>query len=192
MRHRSVDEHQLEVLGLLAGKAVVGEEAGAQGAKRVRLAARRFVGGALDHEEALLGEREEDLVLAGEVAINGSGAVLNTFGDLAHRHGAVAFGDEQLPRGVKNGVAHRRAFTVLTFLDSHLNCVPGMNTVRLNSVHEDMRYRRAVQVICFTTSQPADWPRVSLPWRRGFSPVGSGITLSLEGSAGLKRLDRRG
>ena len=81
--------------------------------------------------EALFGEGEENLVLAREVAVDGGRAVLNTFGDAPHRHRAIAFGDEQLARGVEDGVPHGRAIAVLAFLDSHgrMNDVLDLNGV---------------------------------------------------------------
>jgi hypothetical protein len=69
--------------------------------------------------EAFLGEREEDVVLAGEVAVDGGGAVLDALGNLANRDVPVAFGREQLPRGIENRAADRFAIPLLTFLNPH-------------------------------------------------------------------------
>ena len=52
--------------------------------------------------EAFFGEREEQVVLARKVAVEGRGAVLDLFRDLADRHVPVALGDEQLPGRVQN------------------------------------------------------------------------------------------
>ena len=53
-----------------------------------------------DDLQPLLGQREEDIFLAGEVAVNGSRAIFNLFGNFAHRHAGVALIEEQRPRRI--------------------------------------------------------------------------------------------
>jgi hypothetical protein len=116
-RHRAVHEHQLEVLRMKTAEAVVLEEALAHGRERV-------LGGRRAREleqlaEALLGEREEDVVLAREVAVDRARAVFDALGDPADRDVAVALGDEQLPRGVENAPPDVLTFPGVALLGSH-------------------------------------------------------------------------
>ncbi len=87
-RHRAVDEHQREVLRLLAAELVQAPENRPHALERLerrrarsRPARRRVA----EQPEAFLREREEDVVLAGKVAVDGGGAVLDALGDLADR-----------------------------------------------------------------------------------------------------------
>ena len=75
--------------------------------------------GIAEQPESFLGEREEDVVLAGEVSVDGGGAVFDAFGDFPNGDVLVALGDEQLAGGVQNRPAHRFAISLVTFLDSH-------------------------------------------------------------------------
>jgi hypothetical protein len=68
---------------------------------------------------ALLGQREEDFVLAGEVAVDGRRAVFDALGDLAHRDVPVALGEEEITGGAQNRLAHRVSFPFLSFLYAH-------------------------------------------------------------------------
>jgi len=53
--------------------------------------------------EAFVGEREEDVILAGVIAVNRRGAVLDALGDLSDGDVGVAFDEEELTGGVENG-----------------------------------------------------------------------------------------
>src|SRR5260221_11346579 len=68
-----------------------------------------------EQPEALFGERVEDVVLAGEVSVEGGRAVFDTLGDLADGHVAVALGHEELAGGIEDGPAHCLAISLLTF-----------------------------------------------------------------------------
>ena len=100
-RHGPVEEHQREVLGVRLAELVDPPEARADrvhriGATGASLAARK------QQPESFLRERQEDVVLAGEIAVDGGGAVLDLLGDLPDRHVLIALRDEQLARGVEN------------------------------------------------------------------------------------------
>ena len=69
--------------------------------------------------KAFGGEREEDVVLAGEVAVDGGGAVFDALGDLADRDALIAFGNEQVARGVEDGGGDGLSFAVLAFFCAH-------------------------------------------------------------------------
>ena len=66
--------------------------------------------------EALFGEREEDLVLRCEVAVDRARAVFDLCGDIADRHLRVAVADEQRQRGIEDGAPGRGARVLLTLL----------------------------------------------------------------------------
>ena len=72
-----------------------------------------------EQREPLLGEGEEDVVLAGEVPINRGGAVLDFFRDLADGDVWISFADEQLARRVQDGAADCLAIAFLSFFDPH-------------------------------------------------------------------------
>ena len=119
-RHRAVDEHQLEVGRLLLRELVERPPTGAHVVERAR---RVGIGGAhllVEAMKAFLGQGEEDVVLAGEVAVDGRGAVLDALGDLANRDALIAFGDEQVARGGEDGGGDGLPFTVLAFFCSHI------------------------------------------------------------------------
>ena len=88
----------------------------------------------VESPEPLFGEREEDVVLAGEIAVDGGGAVLDPLGDLANGNVAVALGDEEVASGVEDGFPNGLPFAVLSFFDTHaLELVPSVRG-DLNSV----------------------------------------------------------
>ena len=72
-----------------------------------------------EQPEAFLGERVEDVVLAGKVAVNRGGAVLDAFGDLSDRDILIALGDEQFARGVENRAPDGFVVPFLSFSDAH-------------------------------------------------------------------------
>src|SRR6185503_15840015 len=69
--------------------------------------------------ESFFSQREEDVVLARKVTVNGRRAVLDPLRNLADRDVVEAFGDEQLAGGVENGPADGFAVADVSFLDSH-------------------------------------------------------------------------
>ena len=68
-----------------------------------------------DLAEAFLGEREEDLVLRREVAVDRAGAVFDLGGDVADGDLGVAVGDEELERGVEDGATRGLTRVLLAF-----------------------------------------------------------------------------
>src|SRR5262245_43191248 len=88
---------------------------------RQRTQLRRMLGFARPAEqvESLLGERKKDVVLAGEVAVDGGGAVFDPLSDLADRHVLIALSREKLARRVQNGAADCFPVAFLSFFDSH-------------------------------------------------------------------------
>ena len=82
LRHRAIDEHQLEELALLLGELVVGPPGGANLLEWVFMR-HHAPHPRIEPAEALFGEGEEDVVLAREVAVDRGGAVLDPLGDLA-------------------------------------------------------------------------------------------------------------
>ena len=79
-----------------------------------------------EHVEAFLREGEEDVVLAGEVAVDRGGAVLDLLRDLADRDVLVALGDEELPGSVQYGAGRCLTLPFLTFLDPHVPLQTGL------------------------------------------------------------------
>jgi hypothetical protein len=107
-RHVAVQEHQREVLRLVLAELV--EPPGRRphvfdgvGARGVGQLARAEV------PEALFGQRVEDFVFRGEVAVDGAGAVFHARRDIADRGLAVAVADEEVERRVENGAPGRLA-----------------------------------------------------------------------------------
>ena len=98
-RHRLIDEHQLEVRRLLLREFVERPPAAAHVFERI-VGRHRGAHLVVEAMKAFGGEREEDVVLAGVVAVDGGGAVFDAFGDLANRDALIAFGNEQVARGV--------------------------------------------------------------------------------------------
>ena len=117
-RDAAVDEHQVEELPVVLRELVEGPPAAAQVVDRVGSAGHGF-DGLIEALESFLGEREEDVVLTGEVAVDRRRAVLDALGDLADRDLSVTLGDEEVPRCGENGVADREPLSVLSFLDAH-------------------------------------------------------------------------
>ncbi len=58
--------------------------------------------GVEEQVEAFLGQREEDVVLAREIAVDRGRAVLDTVGDLPDRDVLVSLGDKQVPSRIEN------------------------------------------------------------------------------------------
>src|SRR5690606_31043534 len=69
--------------------------------------------------EALLGEGEVDVVLTGEVAVDGRRAVFDSIRDLPDRDVTIAFGDEKFACGVEDGPVNGVTLPVLTLFDTH-------------------------------------------------------------------------
>src|SRR5262249_50760332 len=68
--------------------------------------------------EAFLRQREEDVVLAGEVAVDGGRAVFDALGDLADRDFVIPMSNEELPGSIQNGWADRFSVAFLTFFEA--------------------------------------------------------------------------
>ena len=119
-RDAAVQEHEREVLGVLLAELVVAQEHRAQLLDRV-LGRRPRPAAVLEEEaEALFGKREEDVVLAGEVTVDGRRAVFDPLGDLADGNLMVAVGHEELAGGVQDGPGHRLALAFLPFFDAQV------------------------------------------------------------------------
>ena len=120
---RAVHEHQLEVLRVLAAELVETPENRADPLERLELVERgvehRRVVARIEQPEAFFGERVEDVVLAGEVAVDGRRAVFDALGDLADRDVAVALGHEELAGRIEDGAADGLAISLLTFFNTH-------------------------------------------------------------------------
>lgn len=115
-RHRAVDEHQREVFRVGLAELIEAPEARAD---RVHRANRRgFLAARKQQPEALLGKRQEDVVLAREVPVDGRRAVFDFLGDLADRDVVIALGDEQLARGIENRPRDSLPISFLPFLDA--------------------------------------------------------------------------
>ena len=84
--HRAVEEHQREVFGVRFRELVERPHAPAQPLERIVEVTHRTKHTVTEDAEALLGEREEDVVLAREVAVDRGGAVFDAIGDLPHRN----------------------------------------------------------------------------------------------------------
>ena len=72
-----------------------------------------------EDSEPLFGERQEDVVLAGKIAVDRGRAVLDLLRDLPDRDVLVTLGDKQIARGVQNRPGDRLPFPLLPLLDSH-------------------------------------------------------------------------
>lgn len=81
--------------------------------------------------EALFGEGQENIVLAGKVAVDRSWAVFDFLGNLADGDVLISLGDEEIPRGVQYGAGGCDALPFVPFPDPHA-ALP--NLVHLNSV----------------------------------------------------------
>ena len=114
--------------------------------------------------EPFLGQGEEDVVLAGEVAVDRRGAVFDPVGDLADRDVLIALGDEQVARRIQNCPRHRLALPFLPFLDAQWR--PLGETVMLNSVHQYNTVRRTNDVLVPIAAR--------FCWRRGPLSAGRG------------------
>jgi len=115
-RHRSIEEHQRVVLGVLLAELVETPEAGPDlfdGIDRGRFAA-----GGEKHPKPFLGERKEDVVFAFEIAVNSRRAVFDFFRDLPNRNVLISLSHEELAGSIQNRPRHRFPFPFLTFLDS--------------------------------------------------------------------------
>src|SRR5688572_22419490 len=119
-RHRAVDEHQLEVGRLLLRELVKRPPPRAHHTERALLVG---AGGSdlfVETMKAFLSQGKEDVVLAGEVTVDGRGAVFDALGDLANRHALVAFRYEEVAGGGEDRGRDGLPFTVLAFFCSHV------------------------------------------------------------------------
>ena len=121
-RHGAVDEHQVVVFGVLLAEVEQLEQDAAQGVNRRRPVWDGHDCHAVHQAESVFGQGEEDVVLALEVAVDGGGAVFDALGNLADRDVLIALGDEEVARGVEDGLPDRLALAFVAFLDSHVSC----------------------------------------------------------------------
>ena len=70
-------------------------------------------------QQALFSERKKDVFLRRKIAVDGAGAVLDLFGNLAHRHIGIALGQKEGAGRAQNGVADMFSLTTVAFLDTH-------------------------------------------------------------------------
>jgi len=70
--------------------------------------------------EPFLGKREKDIFLAGKVAVDGAGTVLDLVSNLPHGHIRIALCEEQCAGGVQNRPSNRLALSRLTLSNAHL------------------------------------------------------------------------
>src|SRR5207248_6036245 len=84
--------------------------------------------------EAFFRQLEEDVVFAGEVAVDRRGAVLDPLSDLADGDIGVALGDEEIARRVEDRSTDSLAITFLSLLDSHGSCWLALLPVLLSLV----------------------------------------------------------
>src|SRR6185503_4388862 len=103
-RHRAVEEHQPEVFGVRFRELVERPQAPAQPLERIVHVPHRTKHTVAEDAEALLGEGEEDVVLALEVAVDRGRAVVDAVGNLAHRDVLVPLLDEEVAGGIENGL----------------------------------------------------------------------------------------
>ena len=115
-RHRSIEEHQREILGMVFAELVEAPETSADFLNRIDRGG--FMRRGEQHPEALFGKRQEDVVLAWEIPINRRRAVFDFFGDFPDGNVSISLGDEQLAGGVENRPGDRLPLPFLTFFDS--------------------------------------------------------------------------
>src|SRR5207249_10020644 len=72
-----------------------------------------------EQAEPLFREREEDVIFAGKIAVDGGGAVFDPLRNLADGDVLEAFRDEELAGSVQNCAADRLAVAFLSFFYTH-------------------------------------------------------------------------
>jgi hypothetical protein len=115
-RHRTIEEHQRVVLGMYLAELIKTPETSpdlVDGIDR-----RLFVAWREEHPKTFLGEGQENVVFAFEIAVDGGGAVLNFFRDLANRNVLISLRYEQFAGSIQNRPRNRLPLPFLTFLDS--------------------------------------------------------------------------
>ena len=114
-RHRTVEEHQREILGVRLAELVEAPES-RRGCSSIGSAASASWPRREQHAEAFFGEREEDVVLAREIAVDRGRAVFDLFRDLADGDVPIALRDEQLARRIQNRPGNRLPLPLLRSL----------------------------------------------------------------------------
>ena len=120
-RHRSVQEHQGEVLGVRLAELVHPHERLPDAVERIDLGTGgRPLQGCLTDQKAktLFSQCEEDVVLAREVPVDCSRAVFDPLGNLPHRDVLIALRDEQIARGIENCSGNCFPVPFLTFFQT--------------------------------------------------------------------------
>jgi len=112
--HRSIEEHQREVLGMLLAERVQAPEASSNLLDGI--GNRHFRAWCEQHPETLFGEREENVVLAREVAVDGGGTVFDLFRNLSNRDVLVPLRDEEFAGRIQNRPGYCLSFPFVPFL----------------------------------------------------------------------------
>ena len=114
-RDRAIHEHQPEILGLLLAELVVAPEAVFERGEPDRRCAAGASIMLAETAEALIRERDEDVVFRREIEVQRRRAVVDLLRDLPHGHVIVAFLDEQLAGCLEDGAAHRVTVPAVAF-----------------------------------------------------------------------------
>ena len=138
LRDRAIEEHQREILRMRLAEFVDPPERSPDWLQQVSVRIVRLALGRREQDaEPFFGQREEDVVFTGEIAVDRGGAVFDPLGNLADRDVVIALGDEQVSSRIQNGPRNCLPLPSLTFLDSQkssrkgkLNSVQYANTVR--------------------------------------------------------------
>ncbi len=92
-----------------------------EGLKRLERRRRPRLAWTAEQSEPFFGQREEDVVLAREVAVDRGRTVFDTLRDLTDGDVLVSLGHEELACGIENGSPDRLAVAFLSFFDSHVS-----------------------------------------------------------------------
>src|SRR5688572_7181841 len=117
LRHVAFHEHEREVLRVRLAELVHAPEGPAYCLQGIRLAGARRIGSTQD-AKPFLRQREEDVVLAREIAVDRTRAVFDALRNLSYRDVVIPLGDEEIPGRVQNGSGDSLALALLTFFNS--------------------------------------------------------------------------
>ena len=117
--NRSVEEHKGEILGVSLAELIDPPHDSPNPSHRVRLV-ERGNRSRKKQPETFLSQREKDVVLAGEIAVNRSWAVFDPLGYFPDRYVVITLGDEQVPGCIQNRPRNRLPLPFLTFFDPQI------------------------------------------------------------------------